>query len=147
MDLKASFAHLVNLNRNFHEEHFPRSRQCINACYDYQLAKIDAYHHRLQVRMQDPAMIDLDSATDTEMFHIGLMMDYENRARDACYVAVDFIRSELTALEEVLKMSSPVLRLANETSGNHTMRMRVHEITTWTRAQRKQLVAELDRFR
>jgi hypothetical protein len=147
MDLKASFAHLINLNRNFHEGHFPRSLQFFNACYDYQQAKLDAYHHRLHVRVQDPAIIDLDSATGTEMFHIGLMMDYEDRARVACYVAVDFIRSELTALEEMLVMSSQVLRLVDETSGNHLMRIRVHEITTWTRAQQKQLVAQLNHFR
>jgi hypothetical protein len=147
MDLETTKAQLDSLIHNFREGQFRRtSRRIITYC-DYRFAKINADHHRLNVRLQDPVIIDLDSATDTGVFHIEQMMDFENLARDACYEAINSIRSELTALKEVLEMSSQVLRLVNETSGNDIIGSSARGIAAWNRAQQRSLIANLDRFR
>ena len=93
MEIKTLNFQLDSLIHNFRKEKSHRTSQRIRIRWDYRISKLDANHHRRRVGLKDPAIIDLDSATNTDILHIELMMGSENQAREACYMAVNLIRS------------------------------------------------------
>lgn len=143
VDLKTLFAQLKSLEHGFRRGSIDRFCQLINICFDYRAAKQSANQHRMAARMKDPAMINLDSITDSGLDNIEMMVDIENKALDPCYKAITLIRSELNALQEIKLTCSQILEIVDESTGHGVSELEVYMITLWATGKERNLIAAL----
>lgn len=115
-DLETLFAHLQSLRRRFREGRVTRNRRIFRKFYSYNDAKFNAEYYRSLAHVKDPTTIDLDSATGLDILPIEAMMRHKSEASEACYKAIDLIRSEVVALEEIIQTCSRILELVDEDS-------------------------------
>lgn len=147
MDLETLSAHLRGLVHNFRKGRIARNCQIITTCYEYRVAKSDARGHRMQGFMQDSRLIDLDSTSDWRLSRIGESLDSEQKAMDACYKAIAFIRSELKALDKIKQTCSQVLELVDGALEDDAMKAETLEAATKADAESKRLLHQLKQFR
>ena len=147
MDLETSFTRMRSLKREYCEGHVARVIRLYDTCQTYRFAKFGADSHRFMADAGGTTTIDLDSATNDYILHIEAMMGHESTARDACYKAIAHIRSEITALQEILKTCSRILRPVNGEAEDSVMGSQAVKNAAWARKEQDYYVAKLRIFR
>ena len=144
MDLKTSFAQLKDLVNEFHKGRFGRNCDFINTCFEHRAAKREAGYLRLEASIQDPMVIDLDSATARTVPIISRYFTAHNDALDACYRALTFIRTELAAVEKIKQMCSQVLELVDGTPESDEMKSETLVAAAEAERERKRFHRQLE---
>lgn len=147
MDLETLAAHMTSLKREYHEGHLARVIRLYDTCQSYRYAKVGADDHRSMAIAGGTTTIDLDSTTHDDILHIEAMMDHENTARDACYKAIAHIRSEITALQEIMKTCSHISKLVDDVSQDSVMGSEADMMAAWARIEHDCYMVKLGIFR
>jgi SUMO ligase MMS21 Smc5/6 complex component len=123
-----------------------RCDQASSIISTYQFARVRSLYNQIQLGMLRRKTIDLDTATDSKMSHIGKVFENEKQTMDACYELVALTRSDLAALEEIKRMCSRVLQEVDETSKGSDMETEARKIAGEASRRQKRLIDRLKYF-
>ncbi|KAG9653321.1 hypothetical protein KCU95_g5408, partial [Aureobasidium melanogenum] len=80
----------------------------------YCVATVVADYHRREAHAQ-AQILDLDTATASDMSHLGMISDHEKQASDAYHAMLKIMRADRTIIAEIEEASRKILSLADET--------------------------------
>jgi len=93
--------------------------------------------------MQDPMVIDLDSATNSALESIDIMVSFEREALGPLCKTIAFLRSDMEALDKIMQTCSQILELVDETTGDDVRGTRARNAAIWAASEQEELMTDL----
>lgn len=112
----------------------------------YRIATFFAEVYRTAARLEADQVINLDTATASDISYVGLMSDREKQALDAYHAILEIMRADRTILAETEKASHRVLSLSDGTPYSKVFATKVHILLERLKKERRSMDSFLVRL-